>query len=146
MEVHTDFPERLQRGRRVYLGEEHFPTEIVSVRPHQYGVLITFRGIQTPEEAAVWRNQWVYVRADELPPLPAGEYYAHELLGLQVLDEAGHLLGELVEILHTPANKVYIVRKTDGKELLLPAISSVVLSVDLRTRQMRVHLLPGLDE
>ncbi len=145
MEVHTDFPERLRRGRRVYLGEEHFPTEIVSVRPHKHGVLITFQGIQTLEEAAVWRNQWVYVRADELPPLPPGEYYAHELIGLQVLDEAGRLLGELTEILHTPANKVYLVRKADGKELLLPAIPSVILCVDLQARQMRVRLLPGLE-
>jgi 16S rRNA processing protein RimM len=145
MEVHTDFPERLQRGRRVYLGEAHFPSEIRSVRPHKHGVLIAFQGIQTPEEAAVWRNQWVYVRADELPPLPPGEYYAHELIGLQVLDETGRLLGELAEILHTPANKVYLVRKADGKELLLPAIPSVILCVDLPARQMRVHLLPGLE-
>lgn len=145
MEIHTDFPERLRRGRKVYLGEGHHPTEIASVRPHKEGVLISFLGIQTPEEAANWRNQWVYVRADELPPLPPGQYYAHQLIGLQVVDEQEQVLGELVEILDTPANKVYVVRRTNGKELLLPAIPQVILDICLETREIRVHLLPGLE-
>lgn len=145
MEIHTDFPERLQRGRKVYLGEDHRPTTIASIRPHKDGVLIAFQGIQSPEEAAAWRNQWVYVRSDELPPLPAGEYYAHQLIGLQVFDESERLLGELIEVLDTPANKVYLVRKPDGKELLLPAIPQVILSVHIEEKRMRVHLLPGLE-
>lgn len=145
MEIHTDFPQRLRRGRKVYLGEDHHPAEIASVRPHKEGVLIAFLGIQTPEEAANWRNQWVYARADELPPLPPGQYYAHQLIGLQVLDEQGQLLGELIEILDTPANKVYVVRRTNGKELLLPAIPQVILGIHLEKKEIYVHLLPGLE-
>ncbi len=145
MEIHTDFPERLQRGRKVYLGEDHHPSAILSVRPHKEGVLIAFEGIQGPEEAALWRNQWVYVRSDELPPLPPGQYYAHQLIGLQVFDESERLLGELAEVLDTPANKVYLVRKPDGKELLLPAISQVILSIHIEEKRMRVRLLPGLE-
>lgn len=145
MEVHTDFPERIRRGRKVYLGEEHLPHTIVSVRPHKEGVLIAFEGIVSPEAAARWRNCWVYVRSDELPPLPKGEYYAHQLLGLEVRDEKGNLLGKLEEVLDTPANKVYLVRKTDGQELLLPAIPQVIVKVDLDAGQMVVHLLPGLE-
>lgn len=145
MEIHTDFPERLRRGRKVYLGEGHHPTEIASVRPHKEGMLISFLGIQTPEEAANWRNQWVYVRADELPSLPPGQYYAHQLIGLQVLTEEGQHLGELTEILHTPANKVYVVRRENGKELLLPAIPEVILAIHLEKQVIYVRLLPGLE-
>ncbi|RME87351.1 MAG: 16S rRNA processing protein RimM [Anaerolineae bacterium] len=146
MEVHTDFPERLQPGVSVYVGEEHVPLRITGRRSHARGMLIAFDGIKTREQAAALRNQYVYVLAADRPPLPEGEYYHHQLLGLRVFDESGRLLGTLTEILETGANDVYIVRTSQGKELLLPAIEEVILDVDLTRREMRVHLLPGLDD
>jgi 16S rRNA processing protein RimM len=63
-----------------------------------------------------------------------------------VADEDGNLMGILTEIVETGANDVYVVTGADGKELLLPAIPSVVLDVNLPAKTMKVHLLPGLIE
>ena len=90
------------------------------------------------------RNELVYVRADDRPPLAEGEYYHHELIGLRVVDESGDILGILVQILDTRANDVYVVRPQAGPEILLPAIESVILDIDLEKGEIRVHLLPGL--
>jgi 16S rRNA processing protein RimM len=79
-----------------------------------------------------------------MPPLPEGQLYQHELFGFSVVDESDKLLGELVEILETGANDVYVVKDPDGRELLLPAIPSVILKVDPDRRLIRVHLLEGL--
>ncbi len=68
----------------------------------------------------------------------------HELLGLKVVDENDDPLGELVEILETGANDVYVVQDDSGKDILLPHIPSVILDLDLGARTMRVHLLDGL--
>jgi len=144
MDLHTDFPERLKRGRRLLVGEERRLLVLTSVRPHQSGMLVKFSGIDTPEAAGRFRNQWVYVKATEAPPLPEGQLYQHELFGMQVEDEQGNPLGELVEILETGANDVYVVKDVNGRELLLPAIPSVILDVDPERRLMRVHLLEGL--
>jgi 16S rRNA processing protein RimM len=144
MDVYTDFPERLRTGLVVFVGDEHQAQLIRSRRQAGNALLVSFDGFDDPESAAVLRNQFVYVRADDRPTLDEGEYYHHELLGLQVVSEDGQLLGELVEILSLPANDVYIVRPAAGAEILLPAIKSVILDVDLPGRQMRVHLLPGL--
>lgn len=144
MDLHTDFPERLKRGRKMFISEEHTPVTIQSVREHQKGVLIKFNGIDTPESAGEFRNQWVYVKARDLPPLPEGKIYQHELFGFKVLDDQDNLLGELVEIIVTGANNVYVVRDETGRELLLPAIPSVILDLDTDRRLMRVHLLEGL--
>ena len=73
-----------------------------------------------------------------------GELYQHELFGFEVVDDNGNLLGELVEILETGANDVYVVKNASGKEILLPAIPSVILETDPARRLMRVHLLEGL--
>jgi 16S rRNA processing protein RimM len=85
----------------------------------------------------------VYVKTKDVP-LPAGQHYKHELLGLNVVDEAGNPLGKLVEILETRANDVYVVKDDSGKEILLPAIPSVILDLDIDRGFMRVHLLEGL--
>lgn len=144
LDLHTDFPERLKSGRKLFLGEEHKPVTLVSARPHAKGMLIKFKGVETPEDVGQFRNQWVYVKASDVPPLPEGQLYQHELFGFAVVDESDNLLGELVEILETGANDVYVVRDTNGREILLPAIPSVILELDPARRLIRVHLLEGL--
>ena len=143
MDLHTDFPERMKKGRKLFVGEGRKPMTLTSVRPHGSGLLVKFQDVDTPEDAGLYRNQWVYVHTKDVP-LPDGQHYKHELLGLKVMDEAGNPLGELVEILETGANDVYVVRDDSGKEILLPNIPPVILDLDLGTRTMRVHLLEGL--
>ena len=144
MDLHTDFPERFQSGRTLFVGEEHKLITLSSARPHAKGMLVKFKGVETPEDAGRFRNQWVYVKASDVPSLPEGKLYQHELFGFEVVAEDGNSLGELVEIIETGANDVYVVRNESGKEILLPAISSVILETDPARRLIRVHLLEGL--
>jgi len=144
MTVHTDFPERLKTGMTLYAGEQYQPMIVASMRQHAKGLLIRFRGIKTPEDAGRLRNTWVYVPTADRPGLPEGEYYHHQLLGLSVIADDGQLLGKVVDIVETGANDVYVVLNEDGNEVLLPAIPSVILDVELASRQIHVHLLDGL--
>jgi 16S rRNA processing protein RimM len=144
MDLHTDFPERMKSGRILFVGEEYKSMTLTNVRPHQLGLLVKFDGIETPEDAGMYRNQWVYIKAKDVPPLPEGKIYQYELIGFKVVDENDSPLGELVEILETGANDVYVVKDDSDKEILLPNIPSVVLDLDTDARLMRVHLLEGL--
>lgn len=145
MDVLTDFPERLQVGGLLYAGEAYQPLRIRSIRPHDKVLLMAFEGMHTPEIVGELRNQILYVSAADRPPLPAGEYYHHQLIGLRVIDEVGNSLGLITGILETGgANDVYLVAGQDDRELLLPDIEEVVLSINLEAGEMRVHLLPGL--
>jgi 16S rRNA processing protein RimM len=139
MDVLTDFPERIRVNRQVFIGEKHEPFRIQSVRMHEPAMLVKFKGYDTPEDAARFRNLTVYVRVDQLPELPEDMYYHHQLLGLTVKDEAGNVFGQLSSILETGANDVYVVRKDDGTEVLFPAIEGVVLQVDLDQKEMIVR-------
>jgi 16S rRNA processing protein RimM len=141
--LHTDFPERMKKGRKLFVGEIHKPMTLTNVRPHGTGMLVKFNSIDTPEDASQYRNQWVYVRAKDVP-LPDDQHYRHELLGLHVVDENDHPVGELIEILETGANDVYVVQNDSGKEILLPNIPSVVLDLDLERGFLKVHLLEWL--
>jgi len=144
MEVHTDFPERIKKGAKVFVGESHDAMVIAGARFHNEGLIVKFQGVDTPEDAGRFRNLWVYVASADRPSLPEGQYYFHELIGLQVVDEKDEPLGELTEVMETNANNVYVVTRFDGSEVLLPAIPSVILNVEMGRRLMRVHLLDGL--
>ncbi|HWQ04233.1 MAG TPA: ribosome maturation factor RimM [Longilinea sp.] len=139
MEVITDFPERMRSGRELFIGEEHMPVHLQKSHVHPPFLLLKFREFDTPDEVGKFRNSMVYVRADNLPPLPEGEYYQHQLVGLQVVTEDGQSLGILTEVLETGANDVYIVKTADGNEVLLPAIREVIQRVDLAEKTMIVR-------
>ncbi|NLG97926.1 MAG: 16S rRNA processing protein RimM [Chloroflexi bacterium] len=139
MDILTQFPERLHPGKVVYLSDTREPLQIQSVRRRHKELLLRFAGIATPEEAGRLRNKIIYVKTSELPDLPEGEYYHHQLMGLKVVDETGQMLGTLESILETKANDVYVVIGVDGKELLLPAVEEVVQDVDLEKGEIRVR-------
>ena len=144
MEVHTDFPERLKPGIDVFIGDSHQKQVIAGARFHNEGLLIKFHDVETPEHAGRYRNQSVYVATADRPVLPDGQYYHHELIGFNVIDEKEQSIGTLVEIMQTGANDVYVVRRADGREVLLPVIASVVIAVETGNRQIRVRPIPGL--
>lgn len=144
MEVLTDFPERLEKGMQLYVGEEYQPMKLRSLKLQDTFVLVSFEGYDTPEQAAELRSKLVYVTSADRPSLEEGEYYHHQLIGLETVTEDGRVLGTVAEILETGANDVLVVRPVSGPEILLPMLDEVVLDVDLEAGRMVVKPLPGL--
>jgi len=77
--------------------------------------------------------------------LPSQPYSVADLDGCQVFTETGELLGELKDVLPSGGNDVFVVRN-GTKEVLIPALLSVVTQVDLANRKITVVLPPGLRE
>lgn len=143
MQVFTDFPERLKPGRKFYLGEEKKVYTLDTIRPKNKNLLLSFIGIDSPEAARQLTNLFVYAKTSEVPPLPQGQYYHHEIIGLKVYEDST-FLGEISEILETGANDVFVVNNPSGAEILLPDIPSVILEIDLDRAKMQVRVPEGL--
>ena len=139
METLTDFPQRLRAGKTIYVGDRYEAMVIKTRRAVEKGLLLTFDGFTDCDQAALLTNKGVFVRTDSLPRLPDGEYYHHQLIGLSVIDQAGEKLGQVIEIIETGANDVYVVRSSESKEVLLPAIPSVIIKIDLADGTMQVR-------
>lgn len=144
MEVYTDFPERLVPGVVLYLGSMDRSLRLTRRRSHKDGLLVSFEGYATPEEVGLLRNQLLYVRSDDRPPLENGEYYHHQLLNLNVRNDTGEFLGVVREILETGASDVLVVRPEFGPEVLIPFVSSFIRNIELEKSQITVHLIPGM--
>ena len=143
MQILTDFPERIVRGAVFFLGPEHRAVVIRSVKLGGKKNTLGLEGVHTRDQAEALRGQVLFVRAADLPPLPEGDYYHHQILGLTVITEEGKVLGEVAEILTTGATDVYLIRSATG-EVLIPASDEVIRKVDLHKGELFIHLLPGL--
>ena len=134
----TDFPERIRKGRSVYIGEQHQPFTIDRVRSKPPFLLVGLKDVLDENAAAVFRNCYVYVKASDLPKLPEGEYYFHQLIGLEAVNLNGDHVGVLSEILETGANDVYVIRKDDGTEELVPDVPQYIHQIDVPNRIIKI--------
>lgn len=102
-------------------------------------VLGRIDGVTTPEAAAELHGWAVVVPRAALPMTGEGEYYIHDLLGCQVVEQGGEALGEIVDVVAGDRD-VWVVETGEGEGFLL-AIPENVLDVDLE--QGRVVVRPG---
>ncbi len=143
IEVMTDFPTRFAPGRRVYVDGR--PLAVERSRPHKENLIVKLATIDTRKAAERLHGRLLEVTHSEVYPLPEGEYYRFELIGLEVCTTEGAPLGEIADILITGSNDVFVVRK-DGNEVLIPAIEDVIKSVDIKKGRLVVELISGLLE
>lgn len=125
----TDRPEIFKTLKALRIGNETY--RLKSGRPHKNVYILHVEGVDDRNAAELLVGKQVTVPFSALPPRKQGEYYYFQLIGLSVVDESGQAVGTLTEVLETGANNVYVIAGIDRKELLLPAIPSCVLSVDL---------------
>ena len=83
--------------------------------------------------------------SEQMKELPDGEYYWHEIIGLDVVTEEGLPLGRIESVFPTGSNDVFVCRGSE-KEILLPAIGDCILKIDRNRGIMVVRLLKGLAE
>lgn len=150
VELHTDYPERFQPGLELFLGEELQPLTVQQARPHKGHMLIQFRKYHNRGMADELRNLWLFVSQENAVELDEGEYWVHDIIGLEVYtDEALHL-GRVSDVLFTGANDVYIIEPQEllnqGREILVPAIADVIQTVDLAEGRLIIKLPPGILE
>lgn len=118
--------------------------EIESVRYQKKQVLLKLKGIDTIEEAEKYREDYLKINRNKEEKLPEDTYYIVDLIGLEVYTENGELLGKLEDIFSTGSNDVYVVKNSDGKQILLPAIGDVIKNIDLKQKKIVVNLIEGL--
>lgn len=142
----TDDVNRFKKLKEVFLdiGKEKVSLEIEGVKFFKQMVILKFKGIDTLDDAAGYRQAGLYVTRENAVKLKKDEYFIADLIGVSVYDEADRLLGSLEDVMTTGANDVYVIRMTDGRELLLPAIRQCILDVDVEQGRMKVHVLEGL--
>ena len=143
LRVFSDFPERIRRGKTIYIGADFQTCKITGTRWKNDLLLLKLEGFDSPESVRELVGKEIFSAVKDLPSLSEGRYYHHQLIGMRVF-EGEEDLGVLAAIMETGANEVYIIDQADGQDLLIPAIPEVILKVDLEQKRLDVRLLEGL--
>jgi len=138
LDVYSNLPELLAVNGVVYIGDTYQPFQIKATRQKGNLLLLKLDGVDDRTTASELTNALLYIKTNQLPPLPEDDYYLHQLIGLDVYDSEGCFLGILTEILETGANDVYLVKDELGNEVLIPAVEEFIINVDLDADKMVV--------
>ena len=141
----VDYKEQFKDFHKIYIdlnkkNEEFF---IEQVKFSKDLVLLKLKGIETIEQAEMFRNQYIKIERKDIK-LEEGAHFIVDLLGLEVYTEEGTLLGNIKEVLQPGCNDVYIIKNSENKEILIPVIPEVVKKIDIENHKVIVHLLDGL--
>ncbi|MFN3458459.1 MAG: ribosome maturation factor RimM [Novosphingobium sp.] len=84
------------------------------------GAIARFAEVADRTAAEKLRGTALTVRRSEMPPLPEGEYYHADLIGLPAVSTEGEALGECIAVENFGAGDVIEIRKPDGKKFMVP--------------------------
>jgi 16S rRNA processing protein RimM len=138
-EVITESLEVRVTGRKD--GERTLTVE--RARDHKARKVVKFKNVETVEDAEALRGWSVWLTREQIGPLDEDRWFVADIVGLDVYTDEEEYLGKLAEVMHMPANDVYVVRNGE-KEILLPVIDDVIRSVDVDSGRMVIHLMEGL--
>lgn len=123
------------------------PHELEQGHSQGKGLVATLAGVDDRDAARGLMGSEIAISREQLPALPAGEYYWCDLLGLEVRRNDGVSLGRVTGLEETGANDVLIVQDTAGREQLIPYVADVyVLAVDLEAGTITVDWQPEAAE
>ena len=144
----TDTPDVFEDLDVVYLKRrsEELKLTIKNIKYQKNNLIIKFSEYNDINEVEPLKNSVLYAERSALGELPEGVYYIADLIGMTVKKEDGEVIGKIKEVLQTGANDVYVVGREKLRDLLIPVIDGVVLSVDTKNSEVTVSLMEGLED
>jgi len=117
--------------------------KVIDIRPHGSSFLLRLSGLNSIEQAEIFKAARIYIRKDSLGEKDEDEFFYYELQGMNVYSITGHYLGVVKEIFPTGSNDVYVV-EGQGKEFLIPAIHKVIKEINIAQKRMVISPIKGL--
>jgi 16S rRNA processing protein RimM len=145
---YSDVPGRFERLDVVMLGSSADQTRemrVTEAEEHKGRILLRFGEVTDRDQAEVLKGLYLYVPEEKMEAPPEGRYFIHDLIGCEVVTVRGERKGSVRDVMLLPANDVYVA-DCEGREVLIPAVPSIVRSVNIAERRVTVEPIPGLFE
>lgn len=143
----SDFKEeRFKKGSQLYIdfNGDHIEVVVATHREHKGADLLKFKHLNSINDVEKYRGCDLLVATDHLDELDENEFYYFEIIGCTVKTTSGEEIGEITEILETGANDVWVVKRPNQKDALIPYIEDVVKVVDIEAKEVIIEVLEGL--
>lgn len=144
----TDDPRRFDDCDEVILmhKKEALTLHVERVKYFKNMVIVKFKEFHDINEVEQFRKCDIMVTREHAVPLEEGEYFICDIIGADVVEEDGTLIGVVKDVLETGANNVFVIETETGKEVLFPSIPDCIKKVDVENKQVVAYIMPGLME
>ena len=132
------------KGCFIRTPKEDIPVEKNTCKFFKNMVILSFKEFKDINEVEKYKNCDIYVTREDAVPLLEDEYYISDVIGMDVVEENGDMLGKLSDVMQTGANDVFVVSMSDKKEVLIPVIKDCVLDIDYDEGKIVVKLMKGM--
>ena len=129
----TDDVNNFKRYGKVLVGEKEWK-EILGVKFQKDRVILKLEGIDSMNDAEMYKQKYLSVLRENEPELPENTYYVTDLIGCTVYDTEGKDLGKIYDVIQTKNNDVYWIEKP--KQLLIPVLEDIVLDVIIEEKKV----------
>ena len=132
--------ENITRYATWFLDQGHgqIETTVEACKAYGKSVIAKFKNVDDRDEAMKFHESKIYIRRHQLPELAEDEYYWHDLMGMTVIDQNQNTLGEVIDILETGANDVFVV--SGDKRRLIPWVNDVYIKeISIQLKQIHIH-------
>ncbi len=142
----TDDLERFEELESVFVVKQKqlIEMQIEEVKYHKNLVLVKFKGVEDINMAEKYKGCYIKIKRENARKLPKDTYFIADLIGIDVYDENGNLLGKVDDIFNNKSHDVYVIKDDLGKQILLPSTKEVIKDVDVEKGKIIVHLIDGL--
>ena len=118
--------------------------KVVKSYPHKNVVIMKLEGVDSIEQAQPLIGKILYLDRDDAE-LDEDLFFIQDIIGLTVKDaDTGEVYGKITDVYQNGAADVFSIKKADGRELMFPNISEVVLKTDIEGGEMVIRPLKGL--
>ena len=151
LECRADSPDVLKKLKTLYVFRdgEYVPVKVERASVQKTFVLVKFEGVDTFEDAIKYKGELFYGARSDFP-LRRGDFFIADIIGLPVYDvDSGEELGELKDVLAPAGQQVYVIKKTDGGEFMVPCVPEFIREVSFGETSdagIYVHLIEGMTE
>lgn len=139
---YTDNEKKILKLKKVYIRGKEYKVE--SMRLQKQMFLMKLQGVDDIDQTKFLMNEMCFREVEKNESNDDEGYFIKDLVGIEVIDESGNIIGTLKEVFRTGANDVYEVVDKNNKSIYLPAIKKVIKSIDISSRKMTVELMEGL--
>ena len=138
VQSYTDPPQRLFEWKRWWLQANGGEREVtlLEARPQGNGWIAKLEGVDERDGAARLTGQMILVERELLPPAEGREHYRDDLVGFEVKNVEGVLLGAVDHFIDTPGNAVMVVK--GERERLIPVTEQHLLVINKGQRLLTV--------
>ena len=140
---YTDRKSRFSDIEKVFVGEDGTQYSIEKVRYDKDLVILKFKEVRDRNTSETLRGKYLYLYKDQYL-LDEDSFFVDELLGCTVFSDDGEELGSLTEVINNAIQDIYVVKKSDGKSFMVPAVKEFIKSIDVNSKRITIHLIDGL--